>query len=195
MDTTINVGLCKKLIALEIEKARLENELKRTVADIKSLWTPILNDMARAGMKSIPFASGTRVEQRQTLYCNKASGVSMPEATAALNRCGLGGMVSEAYSPSALKDWVRGILEEIKETGGIPPEDLNELLPESLQELFRVGDNFSVVVYGARAKALEKELTNAEDSDEERTSEEGGEELCGIPGPGPSRKFDGESPF
>jgi hypothetical protein len=158
----IDIGRCKQLVDLEVRKARLEDELKGIKREIEALWSPILLDITRAGVKSIPLKSGARLQPYRTLFCNKASGIPTELATDALKRAGLAYMVGESYAPGKLKEWLREKDEELKKAH-TPPNDINDLLPQVLRKFFTVTEKNSVTVVGA--KAILKEEDNGEESE------------------------------
>lgn len=159
---TIDIGRCKELVNLEILKARLEDQLKETKRKIEALWAPILLDMTRAGVRSIPLKFGARLQPYRTIFCNKAAGVPAAIAAAALKKAGLEYMVEEGYAPGKLKEWLKEKDDELKKAH-TPPDDMNDLLPEMLRQFFTVTEKNSVTVVGA--KALSREESHGEESE------------------------------
>ncbi len=165
---TIDIGRCKELVDLEIKKTRLEAEVKKVTREIEALWAPILLDMVRSGVRSVPLKSGVRLQPYRTLFCNKASGVPKQMAIRALEDAGLGYIVEKGYAPGKLKEWLREREDGLKEEGRGPPDDINNLLPKILRDFFKVTEKNSVTVVGA--KALSREESHGE---EERSDSEG----------------------
>ena len=149
----VDISRCDQLVKLERSRARLEEELKRTKKGIESLWAPILSDLIRAGLKNISLKSGERLQPFRTVRCNLKGGVDSRAAVAALKAAGLDWVVDEKHAPGKLKDYIKEKEGELKEAGEMPPDDLDELIPEEIGPFFKVAEENKIVVYGAKANA------------------------------------------
>lgn len=146
----VNISRCHRLVELECERLSLEKKLKETKREISALWEPILDELTRCGLRSVPLENGASLRAQRQIFCNKAAGVDPRVAAEALIKAGLDWCVDTSYSPSKLKDYVREKEESMVESGEMP-EDLRTLLPAELRSLFNVGEVNKVVVYGAKA--------------------------------------------
>lgn len=148
----VDMARCHRLVELERNKARLEEDLKTTKKEIESLWDPIISDMLQAGLRSIPLTDGEVLTCRRFVFCAKKAGVPKAAAIHALESAGLGHMCQPDYSAAMVKDLVKEADDQLRAEGKIP-SDMNELLPEALRPVFNASDLTRVVVTGAKANA------------------------------------------
>ena len=91
-----------------------EESLKKRQA---ALEQRLLDEWADKGQKSANIA-GFTVYITTDFFCNKRSGVAMPDVCRLLENSGLGNMVSPAYNAQSLKAWVK----EHEAAGTVPAE-------------------------------------------------------------------------
>lgn len=144
----IDLSLCHKLVELERKRKALERELKETKKGIADLHRPILQEMARAGLRNISLEDGARLQPTRSVECGKKGDVDMRAAVQALRDIGWGWIVEERYGPSKLKEHLKGLEAEMVESGDVP-DDISAVLPEELRPYFRVAEVNKITVYGA----------------------------------------------
>lgn len=109
-------------VKLEREKRTLEEDLKRCKEKMNALQDQILDDWADQGVQSIK-VGGFNVHVRNDFICSKRGGVATDAVCASLMANGLGSLVGESYSASALKSRIKEMVADDQ-----VPEDLGQLL-------------------------------------------------------------------
>jgi len=119
----------------------LDDEQKSIKARLDELEPVILNQMADEGLQNVRINNRTYYIRRD-LYTGPAEGFDKPSVTLALKEAGLGEYVSETYNSNSLSAYVRSLKQSIEDGDMLTIDDLKKLLPEPLQDVLRVGENF-----------------------------------------------------
>jgi len=113
---------------LEHRRRELEDDLKKTKADIEAIQEPLTEAFALNGLTNVK-KDGLTVFLKHNHYCSKLGGVETETLVAALRLAGCEYMVSEGYNPSSLRARVREWIDD------------GEEVPEPLQKLLSIGVN------------------------------------------------------
>jgi len=111
-----------EFVAVERRLRELDNETDALKKRRVALEQRLLDEWADKGQQSANIA-GFTVYITTDFFCNKRSGVAMPDVCRLLENSGLGNMVSPAYNAQSLKAWVKE-----HEGEGTIPEDLAAVL-------------------------------------------------------------------
>ena len=135
--------LTDQCMTLELCAARIR-EREAELKDLKQVRKGLEQDLAKVfvalGMQKFQFENST-FSVRRDFFVNKAGGVPMEDACAALRDAEMEEYVSENYSPSQVRAHIKELVAELP-----PGVDAVEALPDSLKGVFKIYEVPSVKV-------------------------------------------------